>query len=113
MDPAFQTDSYSRLPALDAGRAMGADWEENCPNDSRIEPLNRSSRRQSALTSVRNQMERTHVRCYRVQGGGPFNEPVCRPSPPWRNGGILPVASEEQKLSRRGKGLAGIAPARL
>ena len=37
---------------------------------SRFEPLNCSSRRESAQTSSRNQMERTHVRCYEVHGEG-------------------------------------------
>jgi hypothetical protein len=40
----------------------------NPPNAiSRFEPLNRS-RRESALASSQNQMERTHVRGYEVQG---------------------------------------------
>ncbi len=36
----------------------------------RVEPLNCSSRRESAQTSSRNQMERTHVRCYEVHEEG-------------------------------------------
>ena len=44
---------------------------ENSPNRSlRLGPLNCSSRRESALTSPLLQMERTHVRCYKVHGEG-------------------------------------------
>ena len=42
---------------------------ENSPKpDSRFETLNRSSRRQSALTSAPLEVERTDVRCYEVDG---------------------------------------------
>jgi hypothetical protein len=34
----------------------------------RLEPLNCSSRRESALTFPLLQMERTHVRCYKAHG---------------------------------------------
>jgi len=36
--------------------------------NARIGPLNRSSRRESALAFPVNLMERTHVRCYEVRG---------------------------------------------
>jgi hypothetical protein len=49
------------LPSVLAGR----DFSNPC---SRFDPLNRSSRRESALASRRIQMERTHVRCYQVHG---------------------------------------------
>jgi prepilin-type N-terminal cleavage/methylation domain-containing protein len=45
--------------------SLGLPRPEDSPNPtSRIGPLNCSSRRESALTSSRIQMERTHVRCY-------------------------------------------------
>ena len=46
---------------------------ENSPKGSRFEPRNGSSRRESALTSAPTQIERTHVRCYKVHGEGSFN----------------------------------------
>jgi hypothetical protein len=42
---------------------------ENSPNwSSRFEPLNRSSRRQEALTDLAKQMEPPDVGCYEAQG---------------------------------------------
>src|SRR5436190_24191685 len=44
---------------------------ENSPNcSSRFEPLNRSSRRQEALTDLAKQMEPPDVGCYEVHGEG-------------------------------------------
>jgi hypothetical protein len=49
--------------------SLSPQWGENSPNcSSRIEPLNRSSRRQKALTDLAKQMEPPDVGCYEIQG---------------------------------------------
>ena len=50
--------------------ALSPPRRENSPMKSRIEPLNCGSRRESALTVLQIQIERTHVRCYQVHGEG-------------------------------------------
>jgi hypothetical protein len=61
--------TFSALPCRGRLSSLSPIGREKSPNlHSRFEPLNCSSGRESALTSSENQMERTHVRCYRVQG---------------------------------------------